>query len=110
MKKCIAIFSDRTEDDIEVNGFQVMTLKESENFEELLGGISWSFDYDIDEVRLSYSSGEDLLTRLEFKDITEDEAKAFQRLFNGYFGIFISAEYIINNINDDASNNNEEDY
>ncbi len=111
MKKCIAIFSDWYNDEIEVNGFIVMTDKEAENFEALLNDVTWSFTFNTGSVDLNYSSGEDLLTRIEFKDITNEQHKALSTVFEGMFGVFPTPEFIQEEIlsGDDGGFDEEED-
>ena len=50
---------------------------------------------------LEYSSGEDLLSRIEFKEITNEEAKTFKRLFNNEFGVFITESFLEEVIGDE---------
>ncbi len=83
--------------EIEVNGFIVMSETEVENFEQLALSITWSFTYDFgddDQYQIEFSDGEDLLSRVEFKEITSDEAKTLKRLFNDEFGTFIGEDFL----------------
>jgi hypothetical protein len=43
-------------------------------------------------LELEFANGEDLLTRIDFKEISNEEAKTFKRLFNDEFGVFISED------------------
>jgi hypothetical protein len=88
-------------DEIEINGFTVMSDKEVENFEELAASINWPFVYKMGADELEYSSGEDLLSRIEFKEITNEEAKTFKRLFNNEFGVFITESFLEEVIGDE---------
>jgi hypothetical protein len=91
MAKYLAIFSDSL-DEIEINGFVVMTKKEMEDYEELANSITWSFSYQIDNQELEYTCGEDLLSMIDFREISNEEAHVFKRVFNDEFGLFISEE------------------
>ena len=100
MAKFLLTFTD-TLDEIEINGFTVMSEKEVENFEELAASINWSFVYKLGTEELEFSSGEDLLSRIEFKEITNEEAKTFKRLFNNEFGVFITESFLEEVIGDE---------
>jgi hypothetical protein len=100
MAKFLVTFTD-TLDEIEINGFTVMSDKEVENFEELAASINWPFVYKMGADELEYSSGEDLLSRIEFKEITNEEAKTFKRLFNNEFGVFITESFLEEVIGDE---------
>lgn len=93
MAKYLAIFNDNY-DEIELNGFVVMTEKEVENYEELAMSITWPFFFEVGEESIEFSSGEDLLSRIEFKEISNEEAKAIKRLFNEEFGLFIDESFL----------------
>jgi len=96
MAKYLAKFSSMV-NEIEVNGFLVMSETEVENFEELALSITWGFTYDFgddDQYQIEFSDGEDLLSRVEFKEITSDEAKTLKRLFNDEFGTFIGEDFL----------------
>ncbi len=111
MAKYLATFSDMV-NEIEIIGFVVMTDKEVENFEELASSITWDFTYDFGEdeqFQLEYSSGEDLLSRVEFKELNPEEIKTFKRLFNNKFGIFIGEEFLEQIIGEEDSDFDEDD-
>ena len=95
MAKYLAKFSDRF-DNTEISGFIVMNGNEVESFEELALSITWDFKYpsDDDEFGLVYSNGEELLSMIEFKEISVDEAKNIKRLFNDEFGTFIGEDFL----------------
>ena len=114
MAKYLAIFNDII-DDITVNGFIVMTEKEVETFEELANSITWSFIYEVnDELEIDYSDGEELLSKIEFKEITLEEGKSLKRLFNSQFGVFVDENFLIKVIgeesNDDYDDEDDIDY
>jgi len=52
-------------------------------------------------LELELANGDDLLTRIDFKEISNEEAKAFKRLFNDEFGIFISEDELHTIIGDE---------
>lgn len=99
MAKFLAIFNDVI-DDIEVNGFVVMSEKDMNNYEELAYSITWPFSYQFGSEKIHYSSGEDLLTRIEFKELMADEVKMLKKTFNNEFGVFISEDFL-NSVADD---------
>jgi hypothetical protein len=111
MAKYLATFSD-TIDEIEINGFVIMTDKEVETYEEMASSIAWPFVYNVGEDELEFTSGEDLLTRIEFKEISTEEAKMMKRLFNNEFGVFIDEGFLAEVIGeeDDDDDEFEDDY
>jgi hypothetical protein len=113
MAKFIAIFND-TIDEIEINGFTVLTEKEMEEYEDLANSINWPFTYTIGEDMLEFSSGDDLLSKIEFREISNDEVKVLKKLFNNEFGVFIGFEFLENIVGEEeeefAENEEEDDY
>lgn len=114
MAKYIGLFSD-TINDIEINGFAIMTDKEMENFEDLANSITWEFAYPIGDEELVYINGDDLLTKIEFKEITVDEFKSLEKVFNGDYGTFIGETFLNTIIEEedediDVDDEDEEDY
>lgn len=111
MAKYLAMFSD-TIDEIEINGFVVMTDREVETYEEMASSINWPFVYNVGEDELEYTSGEDLLTRIEFKEISTEETKMIKRIFNNEFGVFVSEGFLAEVIGeeDDYDDEFEDDY
>lgn len=107
MAKFIAIFND-TLGDIEINGFTVMSEKDVERYENLAYSITWGFSYSIGNEELHYTSGEDLLTRVDFKEISSDEVKSLKKVFNNEFGVFISEDHLENIASGDGDD--EEDW
>jgi hypothetical protein len=110
MAKYLVTFNDQY-NDVELHGFKIMTDKEVESFEELASSITWSFIYPLNVGELEFSSGEDLLSRLEFKEISNDEYKVLSKTFDEEFGVFVTAEYLEEIISeeDDFSDDEEED-
>jgi len=94
MLRFLAIFSDNYGGEFDVNGFKIMTLKEVEKFEELAGNIAWDFSYGSGNESLYYTNGEDLLSRIEFKEITKEQFDILNKLFDGEFGTFIGEDYL----------------
>jgi hypothetical protein len=95
MAKFLATFNDVI-DEIELHGFVIMSEKEMNDYEELATSITWSFTYKLgeDQVELEYTSGEDLLSRIDFREITNEEAKVFKKIFNDEFGVFIDSNFL----------------
>jgi hypothetical protein len=109
MAKFLVTFTD-TLDDIEINGFTVMTEKELESFEETAMSITWPFVYAMGQDELEFSSGDDFLSRIETKEITNEEAKGIKRLFGDSFGVFIDEAFLEEVIGDeDDSDFDDED-
>ncbi len=108
MAKYLATFSD-TIDEIEINGFVIMTDKEVETYEEMASSIAWPFVYNVGEDELEFTSGEDLLTRIEFKEISTEEAKMMKRLFNNEFGVFIDEGFLAEVIGEEDDDDEFED-
>ncbi len=108
MAKHIAIFNDLL-DDVELTGFQLMSSKEVEQFEELAMSISWDFTHQVGDKELIYSSGEELLTRIDFKEISNEEYKILNNLFDGSFGFFIGLEHLEKLVDDNEDSIDEDD-
>jgi hypothetical protein len=109
MAKFLVTFTD-TLDDIEINGFTVMTEKEVESFEETAMSITWPFIYAMGQDELEFSSGDDFLSRVDFKEITNEEAKSLKKLFGDSFGVFIDEAFLEEVIGDeDDSDFDDED-
>lgn len=107
MAKYLAIFND-TLGDVEINGFTVMSEKDMERYEDLAFSITWSFSYEIGDENLEYSSGEDLLTRIEFKPISSDEVKMLKKVFNNQFGTFIGEDFLEDVVGGDIDDDEED--
>lgn len=108
MAKYLATYSD-TIDDIEVTGFSLMTDKEMERFEDLAISISWYFTYVIGDYEIEYSSGEDLLTRIDFREISNEEYKILNKVFDEGFGVFITEDYLLEVISEEEDEEEIED-
>jgi hypothetical protein len=109
MAKFLVTFTD-TLDDIEINGFTVMTEKEVESFEETAMSITWPFIYAMGQDELEFSSGDDFLSRVDFKEITNEFAKSLKKLFGDSFGVFIDEAFLEEVIGDeDDSDFDDED-
>jgi hypothetical protein len=93
MAKFLVTFTD-TLDDIEINGFTVMTEKEVENFESTAMSITWPFVYAMGQDELEFSSGDDFLSRIDFKEITNEESRSLKKLFGDTFGVFIDEAFL----------------
>jgi hypothetical protein len=104
MGKYIAIFSDAI-NDVEISGFMAMTGVEVDSFEELASSINWFFTYPIGEEELEFSNGEDLLSRIEFREISPWEYASLKKLFEQGFGVFINEEFLNTILNEDSDDN-----
>jgi hypothetical protein len=109
MAKYLAIFNDITSEEIIVNGFIIMTEKQMNTYEELASSITWNFDYEEDGLVLSYISGEDLLEKIEFKELTVQEVNLFKKLFGNKFGYFINEETLFDIVHEDEDEYDDED-
>jgi|ERR1035437_2155858 hypothetical protein len=112
MAKYLATFSDIL-NDIEIKGFVIMTDKEMERYEELAASINWDFSYHVGEEKIQFESGEDLLTRVDFKEISNEEYKCLKKVFENEFGTFVTEEYLDSILDEDDIDgelDNEEDY
>lgn len=108
MAKYLATFSD-TIGEIEINGFVTMTDKEMEHFEELASSITWDFVYQIGEEELIYSSGDDLLTKIDFREISNEEFKVIKKVFTTPFGTFINEDYLEGIIGEEIEEEDEDE-
>lgn len=110
MKKYLAILSDEHYS-VEINGFQVMTEKEMELYDELATSIIWFFTYDLgDDKELEYSTGEDLLSKIDFREISNEEFKSLSKIFeDGKFGTFISEEFLQSIVIDEEETTSEDE-
>ena len=110
MAKFLVTFTD-TLDDIEINGFTVMTEKEYESFEETAMSIAWPFVYAMGQDELEFSNGDDFLSRIDSKEITNEEAKTIKRLFGDLFGVFIDEGFLqeVIGYEDDSDFDDDED-
>lgn len=108
MAKYLATFSD-TLGDIEITGFIIMTEKEVEAYEELASSITWGFIYQLGNDELEYTSGDDLLTRIDFREITNDEHKALKKVFNSKFGTFLDEDFLTGIAGDEEENEIDSD-
>lgn len=109
MARYLAIFTDNHNEEFDVHGFRVMTEKEVATFEELATSITWEFTYCANSECLTFSNGEDFLSRFEFKEITKDEFINLEKIFNGEFGTFIGEE-VLETILDGEGELDDEDF
>lgn len=109
MGRYIVIFRDNLNEEFDVNGFKIMTEKELAFYEELANSISWEFAFYANNESLYYLNGEDLLSRLDYKEISLDEYEMLDKIFNGEFGTFINEEFL-QNILDGEDSYEEDEY
>ena len=115
MLRYLAIFIDNHAEEFDVHGFKIMTAKEVAKFEEIATNITWEFEYYANSESLVYINGDDLLSRIEFKEITKEEYDIIDKVFGGEFGTFITEEYLETVLNgddreDDEKYDEDEDY
>jgi hypothetical protein len=111
MAKYIVIYND-TYNDVEMHGFTLMTDKEADFYENLLESITWEILYPLtSNGELNYPSGNDLLSCIEFKEISSEEYKAMKKTFPNGFGTFINEEFLSELIDeeDDYEEDNDTD-
>lgn len=108
MAKYLAIFNI-TINDIELHGFITMTEKEQEHYEELASSITWDFSYDVGNDKLEFSCGDDLLSCIDFKELTNEEYKVIKKLFTDSFGTFITEDYLDDIIGEEIGSEFDED-
>jgi hypothetical protein len=108
MVKYLVIFSDNHGEEFDVNGFRLMTEKEADKFEDLANNINFEFHYYANSECLSYSNGEDFLSRIEFKPVSNEEYEKLDKLFGGQFGIFIGEEYLKVVLQGESDDNEDE--
>ena len=109
MAKYLALFTDNHGEEFDVHGFKIMTGKEMSKFEEIASNITWEFEFYANSECLVYSNGDDLLSRIEFKEITNDEYDVIQKVFGGEFGTFINEDYLQVVLDGDNSYDEDED-
>jgi hypothetical protein len=80
-----------------------------ESFEETAMSITWPFIYAMGQDELEFSSGDDFLSRIETKEITNEEAKSLKRLFGDLFGVFIDEGFLEEVIGDEDDSDFDED-
>lgn len=107
--KYIAIFNDQL-NDVNINGFALMSENEMEKYEELLTSIDWEFSYEIGGDAIEYINGEDLLSKIEFKAISIEEFKILQKIFNRNFGTFITESFINDIVGDDYKEDKDDEF
>lgn len=94
MARYLVTFHDIHGDEFEVNGFRIMTDREVTIFEDLATSITWEFAYYANTESLNYANGEDLLSRIEYKEIDKEQYAILDKVFGGEFGIFIGVDYL----------------
>jgi len=108
MAKYLAIFTDNLEGN-DINGFVIMTEKEVDTYEHLANSITWEIKFPMEDLELIYADGEELLSKIEFKEISQEEYKVIKKLFNLKFGFFIDEEFLINMVNEEEDFDDEDE-
>lgn len=94
MAKYIVTFNDQI-NDVELFGFKLMSEKEVESFENLAESIRWTFYFPLaNHLELEFADGGDLLSKLDFKEVSNEEFKSLKKVFGEGFGIFIDEEFL----------------
>lgn len=101
-------------DEFDLNEWMVMTVGEYKNMAEKLNGyeneIEWYFGTN---ESLSYSDGEDLLSQLSIKKISQEEANVLNDLFDGSFdgggGVFEHIFTLEDNEDDDDEDEDDDE-
>ena len=111
MAKHLAIYQDTTGNQ-EFYGFRVMTTKEVSSYEELLESISWEINYFTcdEDTYITYYNGEELLNRIEFKEIKNEEYSILNELFENGFGYFPDQAFLESIIDRSNETEDEDDY
>lgn len=109
MAKYLVTFTDQI-NDVEITGFRAMTDKEVELLESLAYSIKWSFSYPLTHLTLEYANGDDNLTRLDFKEITNEEYKVLNKMFCEPFGVFIDEDFLKTLVEDEEDFEIDDDY
>jgi len=108
MARQLVTFTDQV-NEIDVNGFRVMTDKEVETLEELAASITWGFKYRISDMELGFTSGDDFLSRLDYREVSNEEYKVLKKIFGDDFGTFIGIEYLESLVEDEETTLDDED-
>lgn len=107
MAKYIVTYSDIF-NDVEINGFKLMTEKEVEQFEKLLESIAWEFSYPLSNgENITYSNGDSLYSQLDFREISQEEYKTIKKVFTDGFGIFVDEEFLTSLIGEEIYEDEE---
>jgi hypothetical protein len=94
MSKYLATYSD-TLNNVDVFGFMLMSDKDMERYESLAMSITWSFSYNVSEVDyIDFIDGEEYLSKVEFKELTDEEFTAINNVFGDKFGMIISEDFL----------------
>lgn len=112
MAKYLAIYKDTIGYGVEINGFVTMTEKERSTYEDLALSIGWNFTMLSGEEEIEYTSGDDLFSRIDFEEISNEEYKIFEKRFEGSFGVFPDLDFLNDVISDEKDDEDEldEDY
>ena len=109
MTKYVATFNDFL-NGVELNGFTILTESEVDSLEEAASMLLLDFTYQVGDEELEFTSGEDLLTRIDFREITNAEYENLKKIFDGEFGVFVNESYLQSVIDElDESNYNDDE-
>lgn len=109
MARYLVTFTDQI-NDVEISGFKLMSEKEVETFESLAENITWTFYYPLtNDIELEFAGGDDLLSKIDFKELSNDEFKVVKKLFNEGFGVFIDVDFLEEQLDDEDEEYEDED-
>ncbi len=110
MKKYIAIFTCEF-NSVNLHGFQLMSEKQMDSYIELAESIIWDITFELgDDKELYFSDGLELLSNIEFNEVTNEEYKAISRTFvNGEFGTFIDKQFLDNLVEEEEETQIDDD-
>jgi hypothetical protein len=100
MSKFLVRFND-TYKDIDILGFKLMSDIDVNHLQDLADSINWSFSFRIPNGKLEFSSGENLLSKMEFNEISDIEYKALKKIFGPQYGVFIDQDFLDKVLQDD---------
>lgn len=108
MSKVLVKFSD-TFNDVEIIGFKVMTDIDSNYYQDMAESITWPFTFETSFGQIEFLNGDNLMSKLEFEEISDDEYKVLKRVFGDEYGIFIAKEYLEYIIDEENGFDDEDD-
>jgi len=103
MSKYLATYSDNI-NNVDVFGFMLMSDNGMERYENLAMSITWGFSYNVSEFdSIEFIDGEEYLSKVEFKELTDEEFTAINNVFGDKFGTIISEDFLKMVLSDEES-------
>lgn len=111
MSKVLVKWSDNWADEMDIEGFVIMTDSEWKEYKQGIKEKIKPFSIGIGtNEEIDYDNGEDLLAKLTAKKLTSEEYKTISGIFGNYWG-FDQFQYVIeDNIAEEADELEEEGY